>query len=147
MQSSAFENCLNKQKGLKKIFNDCPTPEAKYQKIIGLGKSLAPYPDSARSPDNLVKGCQSLMYLHAEKADNSIIFLAESDALISRGLAALLLLIYSGEPPEVILTCPPTLFEEIGIYTALSPSRSNGLASLFLSMKQRALFFIKNKCI
>lgn len=144
MQSSAFENCLNKQKRLKKIFNDCSTPEAKYQKIIELGKSLAPYPDSARSPENLVKGCQSLMYLHAERTSDVIIFLAESDALISRGLAALLLLIYNGEPPEVVLTCPPTLFEEIGIYAALSPSRSNGLASLFLSMKQRALSLLKN---
>ncbi len=138
--NSTFESCLTKQAMIKKIFIPAHTLDQKYQTIISLGKTLAPYPMEARQPQNIIQGCQSLMYLHAElSAGRKMLFFADSEALISRGLAAILISIYHEEPPEVVLTCPPSLFEELGLYAMLSPSRSSGLSSLFLSMKQRAL--------
>jgi cysteine desulfuration protein SufE len=79
-----------------------------------------------------------MMYLHSVYADRSLFFYATADALISAGLAALLIAIYSGETPEMILTTPPTFLTEYGILHTLSPGRSNGVASLFFTMQQRA---------
>ncbi|MGB7128655.1 MAG: SufE family protein [Candidatus Rhabdochlamydia sp.] len=144
-----FESCLRKQILTKKIFEACITPEEKYQKIIELGKNLPPYPSMNKTPEYLVKGCQSTMYLLSYFQETKMYFEVYSEALISAGLAALLLLVYQEESPEVILKCPPLFLEEIGLYTALSPSRSNGLSSLFLRMKQEALKSLtqKNKLI
>lgn len=134
-----FESCLHKQTLAKKIFESCATSEKKYQKIIELGKNLPPYPSSDKTPEYLVKGCQSTMYLRPYLKETKMYFEVHSEALISAGLAALLLSVYQGEFPEVILKCPPLFLEEIGLYAALSPSRSSGLSSLFLRMKQEAL--------
>ena len=131
-----FESCLHKQDEIKKIFAACSSPESRYEKIIELGRQLPPLHSSARIPDNLVPGCQSIMYLESILKDGKIYFNADSEALISKGLAALLIKAYSGETPETILKCPPTFLTDIGI--SLSPARSNGLASLFLKMQQQA---------
>ena len=92
-----------------------------------------------KTADNLVKGCQSIMYLHSRMEGDVVMFEAESDALISAGLAMLLLKVYNGEPPEVILKCPPNYLEELGISASLTPNRANGLYSIHLRMKQDAL--------
>ena len=134
-----FESCLYKQSLAKKLFAACIAPEEKYQKIIELGRNLSPYPSIDKTPEHLVKGCQSTMYLRSYLKEAKIYFEAYSEALISAGLAALLLSVYQEESPEVILKCPPLFLEELGLHTALSPSRSNGLSSLFLRMKQEAL--------
>src|SRR4029077_20554700 len=89
--------------------------------------------------DNLVKGCQSQMYLHSYWSEDKIIFESESDALISSGLASLLVQVYSGETPETILKCSPTYLDEIGISASLTPNRASGLYSMHLRMKQEAL--------
>ncbi|MBX3719727.1 MAG: SufE family protein [Parachlamydiales bacterium] len=142
----SFESCLAKQKQLKLLFEPLSTSEQKYQKLIELGQSLPFFSDAYKLPENLVKGCQSQMHLHAQlSSEGKIIFTAHSDALISRGLAALLLAIYSDEFPEVVLTCPPSCLDAIGIQSSLSPSRSNGLASLHLRMKQEALKLLQSK--
>lgn len=96
-------------------------------------------------PENLVKGCQSTMYLHAELVGNVIHFTADSDALISAGLAAILIQVYSGETPETVLTCPPEYLETLGISASLTPSRANGLYSIHLKMKQEALKLLMKK--
>ncbi|PWU13238.1 MAG: SufE [Chlamydiae bacterium] len=140
-----FESCLRKQTLAKKIFKTCVTPEEKYQKIIELGKNLPPYPSMNKTPEHLVKGCQSTMYLLSYFQKTKMYFEVYSEALISAGLAALLLSVYQEEPPEVILKCPPLFLEEIGLYAALSPSRSNGLSHLFLRMKQEALQSLTRK--
>ena len=140
-----FESCLHKQTLAKKIFDSCTTPEEKYQKIIELGKRLAPYPSINKTPEYLVKGCQSTMYLYSYLKEAKMHFKIYSEALISAGLAALLLSVYQEESPEVILKCPPLFLEEIGLHAALSPSRSNGLLSLFLRMKQEALKCLTKK--
>ncbi|VHO03363.1 SufE family protein [Candidatus Rhabdochlamydia sp. T3358] len=140
-----FESCLRKQTLAKKIFESCITPEEKYQKIIELGKHLPSYPSINKTPEHLVKGCQSTMYLCSYLKETKMYFEVYSEALISAGLAALLLSVYQEEFPEVILKCPPLFLEELGLYTALSPSRSNGLSSLFLRMKQEALKALTKK--
>ncbi len=79
------------------------------------------------------------MYLHSFLLEDKIFFEPESDALISSGLAALLTQVYSGETPEVVLKCPPTYLDELGISASLTPNRANGLYSIHLRMKQDAL--------
>lgn len=140
-----FENCLKKQNRIKEIFLACPSEEAKYEKIIAMGRQQKPLPAACKTPDYLVKGCQSQMYLHTYWAEDKIHFEAESDALISAGLASLLIEVYSGESPEVILKCPPTYLEELGISASLTPNRANGLYSVHLRMKQDALHLLVEK--
>ena len=134
-----FDSCTEKQKKIKDLFLACPSEEAKYEKIIELGRQQSPLSLTYKVPENLVKGCQSQMYLHSYWSGDQIIFETESDALISAGLAALLVNVYSGESPETILKCPPTYLDEIGISSSLTPNRANGLYSLHLRMKQDAL--------
>ena len=134
-----FESCLAKQEKMKEILLTCETEEARYEKLIEMGRELPKLTDTQKTPNNMVKGCQSQMYLCATVNNNTINFEAEADALISAGLAALLIQVYSGESPEVVLKCPPTFIEELGINTSLTPSRANGLYSLHLQMKQEAL--------
>ena len=133
-----------KIESLKALFSPLKSQEERYQKIISLGTTLPPFPEAEKSESNKVLGCQSLMYLSASFKDNVLFFNATSDALISKGLAALLIFVYSGLPPEIILTHTPTFLHELGIFTSLTPGRSNGLMSLHLKMKQSALKLIKN---
>ena len=91
--------------------------------------------------EHVVRGCQSTMYLYTYLENGKVRYFAHSEALISAGLAALLLAVYDEEMPEVILQCPPLFLEELGIPNVLSPGRANGLSSLFLKMKQDALRF------
>ena len=139
-----FSSCLEKQTKVCLLFETCNTPEKKYEKIIELGRHLAPYPIEYKTPDHIVKGCQSVMYLHSQFDGNKIHFQIYSEALISAGLAALLLAVYNDESPNTVLTCPPKFLDELGIFKSLSPGRSNGLASLFQRMKQDALNFLVN---
>jgi cysteine desulfuration protein SufE len=133
-------SCIQKQESIKKLFNSLPTPEAKYQKLIELGRSAPSLAPEFKTSDNIVDGCQSTMYLRSYLSDDgTILFEAESEALISSGLAALLIAVYSNELPDVILTCPPLFIDEIGIRASLTPGRSNGLSSMYLRMKQDAL--------
>ncbi len=134
-----FESCLEKQRQIKEIFLNCSSEEAKYEKIIELGRQQPPLSELYKTKDNLVKGCQSQMYLHSYWVGDRLMFETESDALISAGLATLLIKVYSGETPEVILKCPPTYLDELGIKASLTPNRANGLYSIHLRMKQEAL--------
>lgn len=134
-----FDSCLEKQRLIKAQFSDCQTEEAKYQKIMELGRQQPRLSDAEKTSSNLVKGCQSQMYLASHLTGDQVFFSAESDALISAGLAALLIQVYSGETPEAILKCPPTYLEELGINASLTPNRANGLYSIHLRMKQDAL--------
>lgn len=134
-----FETCLKKQQEIKDLFLSCPTEESKYEKIIELGRQQKPLSEIWKTSENLVKGCQSQLYLHSYWEGDKIMFETESDALISAGLAALLTKVYSGETPEAILKCPPRYIEELGIDTSLTPIRANGLYSVHLRMKQEAL--------
>ena len=137
-----FTSCLARQQKLKLLFAECKTPELKYEKIIALGRQLPPFPQELKLPGSLVKGCQSQMYLYSTLIDGKVHFQVHSEALISSGLAALLLAVYDDESPETVLGCPPLFLDELAIHGSLSPSRSNGLSSLFLRMKQDAVNFL-----
>jgi cysteine desulfuration protein SufE len=143
--STVYASCLEKQDKVKALFAECKTPADLYDKIMELGKKLEPFPPESKTDHNRVKGCQSQMFLLSRFENGKVHFEADSDALISRGLAALLLMVYSDESPEAILKCPPTYLEDLGIATSLSPTRSNGLFSLHLQMKQEALRFLLQK--
>lgn len=134
-----YTSCLKKQSEIKQLFAECKSTEDKYTKIIDLGREQPKLEAKFKVPENEVKGCQSTMYMRSEFKDGAMEFATESDALISSGLAALLVKVYSGETPEAILKCPPTYLEEIGIAAALTPNRANGLYSIHLRMKQEAL--------
>lgn len=131
--------CLANQQQIKELFHVCHTPEERYLKIIALGRSLPPMGSKEKTPDRIVSGCQGTVYLSTEIREGKIYFKASSEALISAGLAALLILCYNGEEPAILIKCPPTFLEELGIYTSLSPARSNGLSNMFLRMQQEAI--------
>jgi cysteine desulfuration protein SufE len=134
-----FESCLRKQEEMKQLFALCQTPESKYKKIIEIGKAQKPLPDEYKTETNRVKGCQSRMYLRSTFENGVVFFASESDAIISAGLALLLVNVYSGESPETILKCPPKYIDELGLSQTLTPGRASGLASMYLRMKQDAL--------
>lgn len=115
------------------------TTEQIYEKIIELGKAAQELQKEHQTPENLVSGCQSIMYLHCAAKEGKLFFKIASEALISRGIGAILIAIYSGETAETILKYRPSFLEELRITPSLSPSRSNGLASLYLKMQQEAV--------
>jgi cysteine desulfuration protein SufE len=139
------QNLDEKIDAIRGLFSSCKTNEDKYKKIIELGRATPPLQEIYKTDENLVKGCQSRMYLHSNYKNGVLTFETESDALISAGLAALLVRVYSGESPEIILKCPPLYLEELAISQSLTPSRSNGLYSLHLRMKQEALKALMQK--
>lgn len=142
MIEAKFDSCLAKQQRVRDLFSACTSPELIYEKIIEIGRALSPYPQDLKTPERLVKGCQSEMYIDASLSQGKIFFRCYSEALISAGLAALLIAVYSEEPPAAILACPPLFLKDLGIQSSLSPGRANGLSSLFLRMKQEALRFV-----
>jgi cysteine desulfuration protein SufE len=115
--------------------------EDRYKKLIELGKALPNLPDSKKLDDFKVKGCQSQVWIHARMEDGHILFEADSDALLVRGLVALLLRVYSNATPAEILSTPPDFVKEIGLESKLSPSRANGLISMIKQMKFYAMAF------
>lgn len=138
-----YPTCMEKQARLLELFAHVKTEEAKYRIMMDLGRCLEPLQEEERTSANLVKGCQSRTYLVSRFVGNALFFKAESDALISAGLAALLVQAYSGESPEAILKCPPSFLETLQLNTLLTPSRANGLYSMHLRMKQDALHYLK----
>ena len=132
-------SCKAKQAQMKDSFAPLKDEEQKYERIIQMGRELPKLSPEFKIPANIVKGCQSTVYLRSYLKEGNVYFQAESDALISSGLAAILLHVYNGEPPEVILKCPPDYLEELGISSSLTPNRANGLYSIHLRMKQEAL--------
>ncbi len=135
-----------KRKALLATFSDLKDPQKIYERLIEMGRNLPSPISGLQIEKNLVEGCQSQVFLLAEETpEETICYHIASDALISSGLAALLLAIYNQEPPELTLLCPPLFVAEMGLTKALSPSRSNGLASIYSRMKQEALKLLSNK--
>jgi len=139
------QSFIEKQTALVEQFQGMTSKDAIYQKIIDLGKQQKKLAESLKTADRLVPGCQSRMYLVTRYEDGNVFFETEADALISAGLGMLLTCVYSGEKPEIILLNPPTYLDSIGIKESLTPGRANGLASLFIKMKQEALRLYTNK--
>jgi len=111
----------------------------KYEYIIELGKDLSGLPDELKTEDKIIKGCQSQVWLHAEKKEGLIIYTAEADAIIAKGIISLLIQVLSNEKPETIIESKLDFIKEIGLQEHLSPTRSNGLVAMVKQMKIYAL--------
>lgn len=113
----------------------------RYQLLIDLGSEQEPLPEEYKTGNNLIEGCQSRVWLQADLIDGKVRFMAESDALIVKGIVALLIKVYSGQTPDDILANEPYFVEAIGLKEHLSPTRSNGLVAMIKQMKLYALAF------
>lgn len=113
----------------------------KYQLLIDLGNEQAPLDERYKVESNLIDGCQSRVWLQADYADGIITFTAESDALIVKGIVALLIRVLSGHTPQEILGADLYFIEQIGLKEHLSPTRSNGLLAMVKQMRMYALAF------
>jgi len=110
----------------------------KYEYLIELGKSLDAFPEGKKTEDRLIKGCQSRVWLDAEERDGRLYFTADSDAIITRGIIALLIDVYSGRTREEIAGDDFGFVAEIGLKENLSPTRANGLVSMIDTIKRLA---------
>ena len=123
-------------------FNDFDDWLDRYQLLIDLGSEQEPLPAEYKTDNNLIEGCQSRVWLQADlMPDGTVRFLAESDALIVKGIVSLLVKVYSGHTPDEILDNEPYFVEAIGLKEHLSPTRSNGLVAMIKQMKMYALAF------
>jgi cysteine desulfuration protein SufE len=113
----------------------------RYEYIIEMGKSLPLIENQYKTNDNLIKGCQSKVWLHADYKNNKIIFTADSDAILTKGIIALLLRVYSNQSPKDILNSDAFFIEKIGLKEHLSPTRANGLLSMVKQLKLYALAY------
>lgn len=113
----------------------------RYKYIIELGRELPPLDEEHKVEDNLVRGCQAQVWLHTHLEDGKIIFEADSDAAITKGLVALMVRFYSGHDPDTIIATSPNFIKKIGMEKHLSPTRSNGLASMVKQMKIYAMAY------
>lgn len=110
----------------------------KYEQLIAWGKDLQAYPESDKTEERLVPGCQSRVWLKAELREGRIYFLADSDALITRGMVCLLVKVYSGCTPQEILADDFAFLDELGLRENLSPTRASGLASMVEKLRRMA---------
>ena len=117
----------------------------KYEYIIELGKSLPIINEKGKDEKNLIKGCQSRVWLAADYIDGKIFFTADSDAIITKGIISLLVRVFSGRAPQEIIDADLLFIKEIGLEENLSPTRANGLLSMIRQIKFYAVAFAANK--
>lgn len=115
--------------------------EDRYQYLIDLGKTLPLIDEQYKTENYLIKGCQSNVWLHAENNNNTIIYTADSDAIITKGIIALLVRVFSNQTPQAILNSTIDFIDKIGLKDHLSPTRANGLVSMIKQMKLYAVAF------
>ena len=131
------------QQGIIEEFEFLDDWEQKFQYLIELGKSLPVIDEKQKTDDNLINGCQSKVWLFAEKEGDTIQFTADSDAILTKGIVALLLRIFSHQTPEAILEANTDFIDKIGLKEHLSPTRANGLVSMIKQIKLYALALSK----
>ena len=110
----------------------------KYEYLIELGKSIDGLPEEKKTEDRLIKGCQSRVWLDCQKRDGKLFFAADSDAVITRGIIAMLINVYSGSSAEDILADDFSFLNELGLKENLSPTRANGLVSMIATIREIA---------
>lgn len=117
----------------------------RYEHIINLGKELAPIDEQHKTDDNIIKGCQSRVWLHADKTpEGKVAFTADSDAILTKGIIALMIRVFSNQSPDDILNADTGFIDEIGLKEHLSPTRANGLVSMVKQIKFYALAMQSN---
>ncbi|MDT8412864.1 MAG: SufE family protein [Vicingaceae bacterium] len=113
----------------------------KYEHIIELGKDLPLIDKQYKTDENLIKGCQSKVWLHAALKDGKIIFTADSDAIITKGIVGLVIRVFSNHTPQEIIDADLFFIDQIGLQEHLSPTRSNGLLSMLKQIRMYAIAF------
>jgi len=132
---------LQIQAALAEEFAALPDWESRYKRIIDRAKHLAPLAEDLKTDANKVRGCASTVWLHATFTDGLVHYQADSDAVLVRGLVAILLEVYSGHAPGDILKTPPAFIEELGLNVNLSPNRATGLTAMVKQIMLYALAF------
>jgi cysteine desulfuration protein SufE len=113
----------------------------RYEIIIDLGKSLPLIEEQYKTEDNIIQGCQSKVWVHGELADDNIVFTADSDAILTKGIIAILIRVFSNQKPADILEANTDFIDDIGLKEHLSPTRANGLVSMIKQIKMYALAY------
>jgi cysteine desulfuration protein SufE len=113
----------------------------RYEYIIDLGKNLPLIKEEFKTEDNIITGCQSKVWVHAERYDDKIVFTADSDAILTKGIIAILIRTFSNQNSTAILNADTNFIDEIGLKEHLSPTRANGLVSMIKKIKMYALAF------
>ncbi len=113
----------------------------KYAYLIEIGNGMPAMEERYKTDDNMIKGCQSRVWFYPEMRDGLLYFMADSDAIITKGIAALLVRVFSGQSPEAIAGADLRFIDEIGLRQHLSPTRSNGLVSMIRQIKMYAIAF------
>jgi len=117
----------------------------RYEYIIELGKNLPLIKEESKIEENLIKGCQSKVWLQGEQNDDKIVFTADSDAILTKGIIAILIRVFSNQTPKDIIDANMDFIDEIGLKEHLSPTRANGLVSMIKNIKMYALAFDSKK--
>ena len=117
----------------------------RYEYLIDLGKNLPLIHDEFKTDDNIIKGCQSKVWLKGEQKENKIFFTADSDAILTKGIIALLIRVFSNQTSSDILNAEMDFIDKIGLKEHLSPTRANGLVSMVKNIKMYALAFDAKK--
>ena len=117
----------------------------RYEYIIDLGKNLPLIQEEFKTDDNIIKGCQSKVWLKGEQKDDKIVFTADSDAILTKGIIAILIRVFSNQKASDILNADMDFIDEIGLKEHLSPTRANGLVSMIKNIKMYALAFDAKK--
>ena len=116
----------------------------KYEYIIDLGKNLPVINDQFKTEENIIKGCQSKVWLYAENIDNKLIFTADSDAIITKGIIAILIRLFSNQSPQEIIDAEVDFIDKIGLKEHLSQTRANGLSNMIKQIKLYAIAYLNN---
>ncbi|QNJ97344.1 SufE family protein [Constantimarinum furrinae] len=113
----------------------------RYEYLIELGKHLPLIAEENKTEDKLIKGCQSKVWLHSELKDGKVVFTADSDAIITKGIVAIMVRVFSNQTPEAILDANTDFIDKIGLKEHLSPTRANGLVAMIKQLKLYAVAY------
>ncbi len=131
----------DKQQEILEELSFFPDWQERYEYVIGLGRKLQPMPEETKTPGNLIKGCQSQVWLDARSSGGKVHYLADSDSVITKGMIALFVRVLDGETPDAILSADLSFIDRTGLKEHLAPTRANALNLMATQMKQRALEF------
>lgn len=131
----------DRPESIKKIvarFQKAADPKRRYEQLLWFAKKLDPLPEECKTPENKVPGCVSQVFVIADLVDGKVIYQADSDAQITKGLVALLIKALNGLSPDEIVTLSPDFIQETQLDVSLTPSRANGFYNIFKTMQQKA---------
>lgn len=129
------------QKDIIEEFSMFDDWEERYQYMIDLGKTLPLIDEQYKTDEHSIKGCQSKVWVHAEMKDGKVIFTADSDAIITKGIIAILIRVFSNQSPKDIIEANTDFIDQIGLKEHLSPTRANGLVSMIKQLKMYAIAY------